>query len=56
MFYDNLNIIKNNFKSKHFFNEKEKKISDFFTIFVSPGITRNHRLIKKAAKKKYSNL
>ncbi len=49
---DNLNIIKNNFKSKNFFNEKKKKISDFFTIFVSPGISKNHKLIKKAANKK----
>ncbi len=48
---DNLDIIKNKFKSKNFFNEKEKKISDFFTIFVSPGISKNHKLIKKAAKK-----
>ena len=48
---DNLEIIKNKFKSKNFFNEKEKKISDFFTIFVSPGISKNHKLIKKAAKK-----
>ena len=30
---------------------KKKKISDFFTIFVSPGISKNHKLIKKAAKK-----
>ncbi len=49
---DNLDIIKNKFKSIHFFNEKEKKISDFFTIFVSPGISKNHKLIKKAASKK----
>ena len=48
---DNLDIIKNEFKSKNFFNEKEKSISDFFTIFVSPGISKNHKLIKKAAKK-----
>ena len=49
---DNSNIIKNNLKSKHFFNEKEKKISDFFTIFVSPGISKKHELIKKAVNKK----
>ena len=49
---DNLDIIKNEFKSKHFFDEKEKKISDFFTIFVSPGISKNHKLIKKAVNKK----
>ncbi len=48
---DNLDIIKNKLKSKNFFNEKEKSISDFFTIFVSPGISKNHKLIKKAAKK-----
>ena len=48
---DNLDIIKNKSKSKNFFNEKEKKISDFFTIFVSPGISKNHKLIKKAIKK-----
>ena len=48
---DNLDIIKNNLKSKHFFNEKEKKISDFFTIFVSPGISKKHKLIKKAVNK-----
>ena len=29
---DNYDIIKNKFKSKNFFNEKEKSISDFFTI------------------------
>ena len=49
---DNLDIIKNRFKVKYFFNEKEKKISDFFTIFVSPGISKNHKLIKKALDKK----
>ena len=48
---DNLNIIKNKFKLKNFFNEKEKKISDFFTIFVSPGINKSHKLVKKATKK-----
>jgi len=48
---DNLDVIKNKFKSKNIFNEKEKKISDFFTIFVSPGISKNHKLIKKAVKK-----
>ena len=48
---DNLDIIKNKLKSKNFFNEKEKSISDFFTIFVSPGISKSHKLIKKAAKK-----
>ncbi len=47
---DNYDIIKNKFKSKNFFNEKEKSISDFFTIFVSPGISKNHKLIKKATK------
>ena len=49
---DNLDIIKNNLKSKHIFSEKEKKLSDFSTIFVSPGISKNHKLIKKAANKK----
>ena len=53
---DNLDIIKNKFKSKNFFNEKEKKISDFFTIFVSPGISKNHKLIKKPLKKIYEFL
>ena len=48
---DNLEIIKNKSKSYNLFNEKEKKISDFFTIFVSPGISKNHKLIKKAARK-----
>ena len=48
---DNLDIVKNNFKSKYIFNEKEKKISDFFTIFVSPGISKSHKLIRKAIKK-----
>ena len=42
---DNLNIIKNKFKSKNIFNEKEKKISDFFTIFVSPIKNKNLKLI-----------
>ena len=51
---DNLDIIKNNFKAKYFFNEKEKKITDFFTIFVSPGISKKHKLIKKAVSKKIS--
>ena len=49
---DNLNTIKNKFKSKNLFHEKKKKISDFFTIFVSPGISKNHKLIKKATNKK----
>ncbi len=49
---DNLNIIKNKLKSKNIFNEKKKKISDFFTIFVSPGISKNHKLIRKAVNKK----
>ncbi len=49
---DNSNTINSKLKSKSFFNEKDKKISDFFTIFVSPGISKNHKLIKKAANKK----
>ena len=49
---DNLNTIKNKFKSKNLCHEKKKKISDFFTIFVSPGISKNHKLIRKAVNKK----
>ena len=49
---DNLDVIKDNFKIKNIFNPKEKKISDFCALFVSPGISKNHEVIKKAAKKK----
>ena len=49
---DNLDVIKNDFKTKNYYKPDEKNISDFFVIFVSPGIGRNHDLIKKAIKKK----
>ncbi|RPH06486.1 MAG: UDP-N-acetylmuramoyl-L-alanine--D-glutamate ligase [Alphaproteobacteria bacterium TMED194] len=52
LYDDNVDVIKNKIQSKHFFNEKEKDISDFSTIFVSPGISKNHKLIKKAVNKK----
>ena len=39
-------------KNNNFFNPKQKKISDFYTIFVSPGISKEHKLIKQANKKK----
>ena len=49
---DNLDVIKNAFKTKNYYKPDEKNISDFFVIFVSPGIGRNHDIIKKATKKK----
>ncbi len=49
---DNLDLTKNKLYDKNIYNPEKKNISDFFTIFVSPGISKNHKLIKKATKKK----
>ena len=49
---DNFDVIKNKLKTETLYNPEQKKISDFFTIFVSPGISKNHKLIRKAEKKK----
>ncbi len=49
---DNLDVTKNKIKIKNFYDPQQKKISDFFIIFVSPGISKNHYLVRKANKKK----
>lgn len=49
---DNFDLINNSFYKKSFYNPEEKKISDFFAIFVSPGVSKKHPIIKKAAKNK----
>ncbi len=52
IYEDNSDVIKNDYKNKNYYNPDEKNISDFSVIFVSPGISKNHDLIKKANKKK----
>ena len=47
---DNINLKNLNFNKVKIFNILEKKLTDFYTIFVSPGISRDHIIIQKALK------
>ena len=46
------NFKKNNYRKAQPYKFKEKKITDFSYVFVSPGVSKEHFLVKIAIKKK----
>ncbi|MAH89220.1 MAG: UDP-N-acetylmuramoyl-L-alanine--D-glutamate ligase [Pelagibacterales bacterium] len=52
LYDDNININDNYSKKIKLYNPNKKKLLDFFAIFVSPGISKSHELVKNAIEKK----